>query len=137
MARPRKDGRPPAPQFPPGGRPEKYTHEWLEEEAKNLLAWIKNDSKDKIYIGSFARERGYSIQRISEFEKKSKTFSEAMDEARLWQEEKFLRNGLTKEWDSAQVRYTMARVCGDRWKASWDQPEEKAETQVNITINKI
>lgn len=100
------------------GKPPKYTEEWIREEAKILIAWVKKD--EGFYLGDFAFERGYGWQRLSEFVKKSPEFADAMELAKQWQERKFLHNGLSKEWDSAQVRYTMARVCGDRWKASYD-----------------
>ena len=118
-----------------GGRPPKYTQEWIENEAHELRQWVKKDGG--IYIGSFARQRGYGRQRLLEFEKKSTEFSVAMEEARMWQEEKFLEKALTKEWDSAQVRYTMARVCGPEWRSSWDKEDEKKDQNISITINKI
>jgi len=108
------------------GRPEKYTQEWLAEEAKALREWVAKDGG--LYIGSFARQRGYGRQRLSEFVEKNKDFADAMDEAQLWQEEKFLTKGLNREWDSAQVRYTMARVCGDRWKNSWDKEDKDVKS---------
>lgn len=115
------------------GQPEKYTLEWIENEADILREWVANDGG--LYIGSFARQRGYCRSRLCEFSKKSVKFSCAMDEARLWQEEKFLEKGLTKEWDATQVRYTMARVCGDIWKASYDREESEKEVILNITVN--
>ena len=117
------------------GQPEKYTAEFIENEAHALRRFIKSDHG--IYIGSFARERGFSRQRLMEFCQKSVIFSDAMEEARQWQEEKFLRMGLTKVWDSAQVRYTMARVCGDMWKASFDKEESDKDVTLNVMINEI
>jgi hypothetical protein len=130
MARPRKDGTH-APGTNQGGAPTKYTEEWIEEEARRLLDWIANDTPDKIYIGSFARYRGYDRARLSEFARSNSNFARAMRQAQAWQEEKFLRNALSKEWDAAQVRYTMARVCSPEWKASWDK-EEKEEAPPQI-----
>ena len=117
------------------GPPKLYTAEFIANEAKELRKFIKSDHG--IYIGSFAKERGFSRQRLAEFCKESPLFSDAMEEARQWQEEKFLRMGLTKEWDSAQVRYTMARVCGDMWKTSFDKEEADKEVILNIQINEI
>lgn len=130
MAAPRKSA--PA---NPIGRPPKYTEEWISEEAKALHEFVAGDKG--IYLGSFARQRGYGRQRLTEFEKKSVEFADAMEIARLWQEEKFLTKALTKEWDSAQVRHTMARVCGPEWKISWDQPEERNDIPTTVIINKI
>lgn len=115
----------------PVGRPTKYTEEWLKEEAKALLNWIAEDNDKKIYIGTFAFERGYHRKRLAEFVKVSVEFSSAMEAAKAWQENKFLQKGLSREWDSAQVRYTMARVCDPEWKASWDK-EDKEEVPSKI-----
>jgi hypothetical protein len=120
---------------PRAGQPEKYTIEWIENEADVLREWIANDGG--LYIGSFARQRGYSRSRLCEFCKVSNKFSCAMEEAKLWQEEKFLEKGLTKEWDATQVRYTMARVCGDIWKASYDREESDKDITLNINVNRI
>lgn len=117
------------------GRPTIYTAEFIDNEAKELKEWIKKDTG--IYIGSFARERGYNRQRLLDFCKESSLFEEAYDEAKQWQEEKLLRKGLTKEWDSAQVRYTMARVCGDLWKSSYDKENEDKDVTLNVIINEI
>lgn len=120
---------------PGAGRPLKYTDEWIDNEADILLEWIKKD--EGVYIGSFAVERGYCRQNLSEFAQKSSKFSDAMERARLWQEDKFIRNGLTKEWDGAHVRYVMARVCGDIWKASYDKEDSDRDVTLNVTIKKI
>lgn len=124
-----------------GGRPEKYTSEWCRDEAKALLDWIDadkeyNDDK-KIYLGSFAAERGYHRKRLAEFEKKSSEFSSAYEFAQNWQITKFVRNGLTRKWDPGFTQYVMARVCAPEWKRSWDQPEERADTPTTVIINKI
>jgi len=66
------------------GQPVKYTPEWIEQEALNLLAWVKRD--DGLYLGDYCHERGYSRQRLLEFEKKSEVFQEALNRARTWQE---------------------------------------------------
>ena len=112
-----------------------YDVAFIDNEAQELRKFIKSDHG--IYIGSFARERGFSRQRLMEFCQKSTLFADAMEEARQWQEEKFLRMGLTKVWDSAQVRYTMARVCGDMWKASFDKEEADKDVTLNVMINEI
>jgi hypothetical protein len=61
-----------------------------------------------------------------------------MQEARTWQENKFIHNALTKEWDGAHARYVMARVCGDIWKASYDRDDSEAkDITLNINVNKV
>ena len=118
-----------------GGQPQKYTPEWLDDEADILLQWIADDKG--VYIGTFCYERGYARQRLSEFAQVSNKFSDALSKAKQWQEAKFLEKGLTREWDGSQVRFTMARVCSEEWKTSFDQEKPDADVNINIVINKI
>lgn len=119
-----------------GGKPIVHDDDFIENEAAALREWIARDGG--LYIGSFARQRGYSRQRLSEFVDKNKEFADAYYEAKLWQEEKFMLNGLTRTWDPGFTFLCMARVCEDRWKKSWDQPEDKTEAAPStIIINKI
>lgn len=117
------------------GPPIKYTPEWIEEEAKQLLLWVKRD--EGLYIGDFAHERGYSRQRLGEFEKKSESFKNAMDRARLWQERKFIHGGLFKDMDPGFVRFMMARLCGPIWKSAYDTQDDDKEKTIEVTINEI
>jgi hypothetical protein len=117
------------------GRPTVYTEDWLKEEGDALLEWIKKD--EGIYLGTFAYERGYARTRLIEFAQKSEYFSYALDIAKTWQENKFVKNALLKQWDATFARYCMARVCGDLWKASYDKEESDRDVSLNISINKI
>ena len=123
------------------GRPEKYTKEWCDQEATALLEWIKDENNDpnvKIYLGSFALERGYHRNRFSEFKEKSEVFACAYMQAQIWQERKFITNALTKKWDPGFTQYVMARVCSPEWKKSWDREEDKKDQPPpTIIINKI
>lgn len=118
-----------------GGRPEKYTDEWLREEAKELLAWIEKPSN--YFLNGFAYQRGYSPKRLPEFTQKSKEFSDSYEIAKWKQSEKFAMKALTREWDPGFTKYTMARVCGDEWKNSWDREEDKGAAPTTVIINKI
>jgi len=124
----------------PGGRPPKYTEEWMKDEAIALLEWIKDEKNDpttKIYLGSFALERGYPRQKLSMFAEKNIEFRDAYEQAKTWQENKFLFNGLNRKWDAGFTQYVMARVCMPEWKKTWDREEEKADTPTTVIINKI
>lgn len=105
-----------------GGAPLIYDDERIEEEARALIDWIKDadDDDKKIYLGNFALSRGYHRKRLAEFANDNKVFASAYDLAKLWQEHKFIRNGLTKRWDPGFTQYVMARVCAPEWKKAWD-----------------
>lgn len=117
------------------GQPPVFTSERIEQEALALLEWIQTDAEHKIYIGSFAKSRGYCRQRLSEFARDNKVFEDAYKLAKQWQEEKFIRNGLTRVWDSTFTARVMARVCGPEWKNSWDKEDDKKDQNINVTVN--
>jgi hypothetical protein len=117
------------------GRPLIYTEEIIKQEADALKEWIK-DPKN-VYIGVFAAQRGYNRQRLSEFARDNKYFSDAYHEAIQWQENMFVQNALTRTWDSAFTSKAMARVCRPEWKNSWDREEEKESGPTTVIINKI
>ena len=126
---------PKKPRKEPFGRPIKYTAEWLKEEAQALIEWIEKD--EGIYLGDFAYERGYARTMLPDFASTSKDFFDALELARNWQERKLLTNGLLKNFDATQVRYTMARLCGDIWKNSYDREESDKDITLNINVNRI
>jgi len=105
-----------------GGRPEKYTKEYIENEAEEFLKWIKLPKS--IYFKRFAINRGYHPNRLSEFAEMNERFSGVYEIAREWQEVRLTEGGLSRELDSSFTKFVMAKVCG--WK------EEK---NVNITSN--
>jgi hypothetical protein len=109
-----------------GGRPAIYDDERISQEAKALIEWTARDGG--LYLDSFARQRGYSRQRLYEWEKSNIEFADALMHARAWQEEKFLTKGLNREWDATFTKYAMARVCGDKWKASWDKEDKEVKS---------
>lgn len=108
------------------GRPKIWTDEAIEEEADAMLEWIK-DPKN-LYIGVFAAQRGYNRARLSEFARGNKVFARAYDEAKQWQENVMLTNGLTRLWDPGFTSKAMARVCSDDWKNSWDKEEKDVKS---------
>lgn len=132
MAAPRKSAMP-----NPVGRPEKYTKEWLVEEAKALREWISQPRN--LWLKGFAYERGYSPKRLTEFIEKSSEFSESMSYAKDYQEKKFIDGAISKEMGMDFIKYFMPRMLKDRpeWKNSWDQPEEAKDTPTTVIINKI
>jgi len=105
-----------------GGRPVKYTKEFLDNEAEEFIKWMKLPRS--IYFKEFALNRGYRPSRMVEFAEMNEKFSEALTYAREWQEMRLVKGGLTKDFDSSFTKFVMAHTCG--WK------EEK---NVNITSN--
>jgi hypothetical protein len=93
-----------------GGRPVKYTPEFIEAEADALEKWMQNPSN--IYFKRFAFDRGYSYQRLSEFAEVNQRFSETMTRAREWQEIRLAEGGLTNEFNGNFCKFVMYNACG-------------------------
>lgn len=93
-----------------GGRPQKYTQEFIEAEADALEKWMQNS--DSIYFKRFAFDRGYSQQRLSEFAEVNQRFSETLARAREWQEIRLAEGGLTSEFNSSFCKFVMGNACG-------------------------
>jgi len=119
-----------------GGRPKVWTDELISVEANELRKFMQNDEGE--YLTTFCHKRKLNPAILSEWAKTHEEFAEALEEAKTWQEQKFIRKSLTREWDGSFAKYVMARVCGDKWKASYDSPEGSSEAGIaQITINKI
>jgi len=117
------------------GRPEKYTEEWLKEEAKALIEWMQKP--DSYFFKCYAWERGYRPDQFDAFCEKSIDFKLAYQQAKDIQENKCMVMGLTRSWDPGFTARVMARICPSIWKNSWDKDEDKAEVIPAIIINKI
>jgi len=117
------------------GRPEKYTEEWLSEEAAALCKWASEP--DNLWLKGFAYERGYQPQRLHEFAEKSKEFSLAMHHAKDQQEKKFILGALNKSMGMDFVKYFMPRMLKDRpeWKNSWDAAKEPSQADTSALID--
>lgn len=79
-----------------GGRPKIYTQEFVDKEAIALEEW--NQREDSLFIEKFCLERGYSIHRISEFNKISKRFSAAYEMTLTKQKLILMSGGLKKKF---------------------------------------
>ena len=105
-------GHPSYPGSEKGGRPAKYTDEFIENEAEELLLWMKRP--DSIYFKQFSLERGYHWNRCLLWAKKNEKFRDAHLLLKDWQESKFAIGGLTKIYDSSLTKFMMLNVCGMR-----------------------
>lgn len=103
-----------------GGRPTKYTLEFIEAEAEAFEKWMNRP--DSIYFKRFALDRGYSPQRLSEFAEQNEKFSEVYRYAKEWQEIRLAEGGLTSEFNAGFCKFVMGNVCG------WS---DKTETKVS------
>jgi hypothetical protein len=93
-----------------GGRPLKYTKDFIEAEAAAFEDWMNR--VDSIYFKNFALERGYHPQRLSEFAEENERFSEVYKRAQAWQENKLVEGGLTNVFNAGFTKFVLGNVCG-------------------------
>lgn len=89
-------GHEPYPGCETGGRPKKYTPEFIENEADELKKWMK-DNKN-LFIENFCLERGYHDSRIPEFVEANEKFSDAYSMLKMKQKIALFQGGLTKKF---------------------------------------
>jgi hypothetical protein len=93
---PAPKGHPPYPGCETGGRPKKYTKEFMENEAELLREWMKD--KNNIFIGDFCFDRDYGEARIDEFVKTNEKFSEVYSKFKLRQKTEIIKGGLKRRF---------------------------------------
>lgn len=120
------------------GQPKVYDDDFIENEAAELRIWA--DKSNDLWIKDFAHLRGYSPQRLHEWNHSNKVFAEAFEYAKDKQERRFYAGAMSKELDMTFVKYFMPRILKDRpeWKAAFDAPESQTIEHIgNVTINKV
>lgn len=93
-----------------GGRPTKYTPEFIEAEADAFEEWMQRP--DSIYFKRFAINRGYHPHRLTEWAKENEKFSLVYSKAQAWQEMRLAEGGLTNEFNAGFCKFVMGNVCG-------------------------
>lgn len=114
------------------GCPEKYSKDWIEQEAQHLKEWMQRE--DSIFIKSFAIERGYSPQRLTEFAEKNKVFSEVFKLTKHWQESKLINCGLFNKTNSGMTKFVLANHHGYTEK---QQVSGDAANPLSFLLNKV
>lgn len=93
-----------------GGRPTRYTSEYIEHEADAFEKWMEQPSS--IYFKRFAINRGYHPQRLSEFAAQNERFSEVYERAKAWQEAKLVEGGLLNEFNAGFTKFVLGNTAG-------------------------
>ncbi len=89
-------GHAPYPGCETGGRPKKYTPEFIESEADALIEWLKKG--DFIWFERFALQRGYDANLLSLWASENKKFSGAYELAKTHQKILLIEKGLKKQY---------------------------------------
>lgn len=113
-----------------GGRPLKYTKEFIEAEAEAFKAWMQKP--ESIYFKRFAINRGYHPNRLAEFSEQNERFSGVYAMAKAWQECRLAEGGLTNEFNGGFCKFVMGNCHG--WS---DKVESKISGDLNNPLHFI
>ncbi len=103
-----------------GGRPKKYTSDFIEKEADAFIEWMHRENS--IWYKDFALERGYLPDLLSEWAKGNEKFSRVYSYAQAWQQSKLLKGGLLNQYNAGFTKFVMVNTCGwsDRQQVTGD-----------------
>lgn len=107
---PAPKGHPPYNKNGEGGRPKKYTDDFIEKEADAFEEWMTR--KTSLWYEDFAMERGYNPSLLSEWAKKNERFSAVYRNAKSWQQSLLIRGGLSNKFNAGFTKFVMGNVCG-------------------------
>ena len=93
-----------------GGRPVKYTAEFIEAEADAFERWMQRE--DSLWYKDFALERGYLPDQLSEWAKINEKFSRVYRKSQEWQQSKLVKGGLLNQFNAGFTKFVMGNTCG-------------------------
>lgn len=103
-------GHEPYPGCETGGRPKKYTDEFIEKEAVEFEKWIEKPNSP--WFEDFANQRGYSGEYLSRWAKINEKFNQVYEKAQSMQKGILVKGGLTNKFNSNFTKFVMANTCG-------------------------
>jgi DNA-packaging protein gp3 len=112
-----------------GGKPKVHTDAFIEKEADALCEWFRDPNN--LYFKSFALERGYCAQRLSEFAEKNEKFAEAYRRAKDWQECRLVQGGLCNIYNPTITKFILINCHG------WKERQEVSGSNVDPFIAQI
>ena len=104
-----------------GGRPKKYTTEYIEKLADELIVWIKTDNNN-FWIKDFCLEKNIDPRLMTEWCKENEKFSEAHGIAKAFQESRIFKGSMLNTFNSSMSKFALINNHG------W---AEKTETKVS------
>jgi len=129
---PAPKGHPPYTGCETGGRPKKYTQEFIEAEAEAFLEWMQRP--ESVWYESFAVERGYDPDQLSIWAKENKKFSGVYRLSQGWQKSKLISGGLLNQYNSSITKLVLANTVG------WTDKQQVSGDSINplgFVLNKI
>jgi len=94
-----------------GGRPKKYTEDFINEQADKLIAWF-NESPNNIYFEEFTLSQGINPNRMSEWADCNDKFSVALQIGQRIQELRLKKGATFKELDCNFTKFILINNHG-------------------------
>lgn len=115
-----------------GGVSKKYTPEYIEKEATAFLEWMSRP--DSIWYESFAIERGYHPNRLSEWAKVNERFACVYELSQAWQKSRLITGGLLNKYNANITKLVLSNTIGwtDKQQVSGDASNPLACILENI-----
>lgn len=93
-----------------GGRPKKYTPEFIEAEAIAFETWMQHP--ESIWYEDFAMQRGYDPDQLHLWAKENERFSGVYKRSKFWQKSLLIKGGLLSKYNSSIVKLVLANTIG-------------------------
>jgi hypothetical protein len=110
-----------------GGRPVTYTDEFILDEVTGLLSAL-TDNSEIIFLGELITDKPYSMQRISEWDKKGGEISETIEKIKDILQTRAVVGGLKEQLSSNMTKFHL--INNFNWK-------DKNETDITTGGEKL
>jgi len=118
-----------------GGRPEKYTQEFLKDLADKLIKWFKS-SEDNIFINNFCIDNDVDKRNLSNLCEKSQEFSRAYNKFITFQEGMILKQSYKRERSEQISKFLLINNHGYVSDKTQAQVDQTSKVQYNVIIHK-
>lgn len=111
----------------PVGRPPKYTEEVLDELARRLVQWVKDNRESDTFalLSDWAFDNDFSPFYFKRYTDKNENFREAYLYAKAWQEHQVAKGGLNKKFDPRFSQFFLG--CQHGWRSKDDAEQQKRD----------
>ena len=107
-------------------RPKKYTPDYLDKLADELLKWI--NKPNSFWLKDFAIENGFASQQMTVFADSNEKFSLALKMAKDIQESKLVKMGFNKKYNCTMAIFALKNVAG--WRDSKLEDTDLTDTEI-------
>ena len=107
---PAPKGHPAYPGCETGGRPKKYTTEFIEKEADALEEWMKR--KDALWYKDYDFERGYDADYLAMWARENEKFSGTYARSQQRQKSLLIKGGLLKKFNYNMCQLLLGHSYG-------------------------